>query len=253
MSTDMKLYDFLLQMADDRLILGHRLSEWSGHGPILEEDLALTNISLDLLGAAQELYKYAAEINPEIKDENEIVYFRDDIEYKNLLLLELPNGDYAQTILKQFFYDTFAMFYLQELSNSKDERLKAIADKTIKETKYHWRHSSEWVIRFGDGTEESKKRLLDSLDYLWTYTGEMFETDERFSELIEQGILPEAKKIKKMWLEKVKEIFTKATIEMPDENSFMQTGGRAGRHTEYLGYILHELQFLTRSIPDAEW
>jgi ring-1,2-phenylacetyl-CoA epoxidase subunit PaaC len=253
MSTDMSLYNFLLKMADDRLILGHRLSEWSGHGPILEEDLALTNISLDLLGAAQELYKYAAEINSDVKDEDEIVYFRDDLEYKNLLLTEQENGDYAQTILRQFFFDTFSLFYLQELSKSKDERLKAIADKTIKETKYHWRHSSEWVIRFGDGTEESKTRLLDALANLWTYTGEMFEDDKDNISLIEQEIIPEAIKIKNIWLEKIKEIFLKAKIEMPDENAYMQTGGRSGRHTELLGYILHELQFLTRSMPDAKW
>ncbi len=253
MSTDFNLYNYLLRLADDRLILGHRLSEWSGHGPILEEDLALTNISLDLLGAAQELYKYAAEIHPDIKDENEIAYFRDDIEFKNLLLAEQPNGDYAMTILRQFFFDTYSLLYLNELSKSSNERLKAIADKTIKETKYHFRHSSEWVIRFGDGTDESKERLSEALDYLWTYTGEMFEDDLLTKDLIQRNIAPDNKKIKELWFDKVEEIFKEAKIEMPDKDAYMQTGGREGMHTEYLGYILHEFQFLTRSMPEAEW
>lgn len=248
-----KLYDYLLRLGDDRLILGHRLSEWCGHGPILEEDLAITNISLDLLGAAQEIYKYASEINPDVKDENEIAYFRTDTEFKNSLLVEQPNGDYAFTILRQFFFDTYSLLFLNELQNSKDERLRAIAEKTIKETKYHWRHSSEWVIRFGDGTKESRRRILDALDMLWMYTGELLVADELYTTLRNDGILPGMNNIKELWFSKVEEIFKEAKIDMPDKDAYMQKGGRNGFHTEYLGYILNDLQALTRSMPEAEW
>lgn len=253
MSTNNDLYKYIVRLADDRIILGHRLSEWSGHGPILEEDLALTNISLDLLGAAQELYKYAASINDDVKDENDIAYFRYDYEYSNLLLTEQPNGDYAQTMLRQFLFDTFSLLYLNELKNSKDEQLSAIAEKTLKETKYHWRHSSEWIVRFGDGTDESRRRLLDALEYLWMYTAEMFENDEVHNNLFKQGIVPDIENVKKLWFEKIEEVFLKAKVDMPDKDAFMQSGGRKGNHTEYLGYILNEMQYLTRSMPNAEW
>ena len=253
MSIDKHTLDLTLSLADDKLILGHRLSEWCGHGPYVEEDLALANIALDLLGAAQSLYNYAAELHPDYKTADDFAYMRDDLDFKNAQLLEQPNEDYAHTMLRQFFYDTYDMFILSEISKSKDDQLKAIAEKSLKETKYHWRHSSEWILRFGDGTEESHNRTTKAVNELWTYTGDLFSEDEAYEELKNAGIAPDMQLVKLNWLQKVKEIFQKATLEMPDPDAFMRTGGRSGFHTEHLGYILSEMQFLKRTHPEAEW
>lgn len=247
------LYNFLLQLGDDRLILGHRLSEWCGHAPILEEDLAMANIGLDLLGEASLFYQYAAEIKGSDTDEDKIAYFRSDREFMNLLLVELDNGDFAKTMLRQFFFDVYSFLYFKELSGSTDEQIAAIATKSLKEVTYHMRHSGEWIVRMGYGTEESAKRIKAALDELWRYTGELFEMSEADEALLATGISADKSTIKDKWLMTVSEVFKKARLDMPPEDTFMQTGGRRGIHTENLGYVLLEMQFLARSNPDAKW
>lgn len=255
MSTDLNnaLFQYALRLGDDRLILGHRLSEWCGHGPILEEDLAIANIGLDILGAATSFLKYAGEVEGKGRDEDKLAYFRNDTEFTNVLLVEQDNEDFAYTIVRQFFFDVYELFLLEELVNSKDEQLSAIAEKTIKETKYHVRHSTEWVMKLGDGTEESHRRMVDALDFLWAYTGELFEQDEIHLQLVEAGIAPDLNIIKEKWIAKVNEILKKATLPEQDANVFMHTGGRSGNHTEALGYILQTMQFLPRTYPEATW
>lgn len=247
------LFEYCLRLGDDRLILGHRLSEWCGHAPILEEDIAITNVALDLIGQASLFLKYAGQIEGKGRDEDSLAYFRDDLEFKNSLLVEQENGDYAVTILRQFLFDTFDLFLLDELCKSKDEQLAAIASKAIKEARYHYRHSSGWLIRLGDGTEESHKKMLTALDDLWLYSNDMFFMNEVDQILIEAGIAPDLDLIKEKWLEQIFTVFTEATIPLPDRNSFMVMGGRLGKHSEYLGYILAEMQILPRSFPEAKW
>lgn len=247
------LFEYTLRMADDRLILGHRLSELCGHGPILEEDIALTNIALDLIGQAVLILKYAGETEGKGRDEDKLAYFRGDREYRNLLITEQPNGDFAQTIARQFFFDAFEIFFFEELSKSADEQLKAIAEKSIKETRYHLRHTSQWMLKLGDGTEESHERLQNAVNELWRFTDEFFQMDETDKILINAGIVPDLAVIKEKWVQNVSDVLKTATLDIPAENTFMQYGGRKGRHTEYLGYILNEMQFLTRSMPEAGW
>lgn len=251
--TKAALLDFVLRMADDRLVLGHRLSEWCGIGPILEEDLALSNIALDLLGQAQLIYTYAAEIDEQGKDEDYYAYFRTDTDFKNAQLLEQPNGDYAVTTLRQLFYDLYSLHLLTGLTQSTDERLRGLAEKSIKEDKYHLRHSYDWTLRLGDGTEESHSRMNTAIDKLWMYTDDLFETTESDAILQEQGIIPDINEIKVKWQADVNRILTEATLELPSEKVFMLKGGRRGFHTEYLGYILTEMQFLPRAYPNANW
>lgn len=246
------LYKFILQIADDRLILGHRLSEWCGHGPILEEDLAMANIGLDLLGQASLLYQYGAELKGENWDEDRIAYFRNDREFLNVQLVEQPNGDFAQTMLRQFFFDVYAFYYFQELTKSKDEELASIANKSLKEVTYHMRHSGEWIVRLGDGTEESARRLSEALEDIWMYTGELFEMTKEDKDLLEIGISVDKSIVKQKWDFTIEQVFQKAKLAVP-QGAFMQSGGRRGIHTEHLGYILNDMQFLRRSMPDAEW
>lgn len=238
---------YLLQLADTTLILSQRNSEWCGHGPILEQDIAITNISLDLLGQSRNFYQYAAKLIGGDADEDKLAYLRKEREFKNLLLAEQPIGDWAQTILRQYLFSQYQYLLFEQLQNNKDEQLAAITAKALKETKYHLRWSSEWVIRLGDGTGESKTRIIKAIDELWRYTGEMFipagyEKDSGIDFAV----------IKKQWDEKVKIIFDEATLIVP-EKVFMQTGGKTGIHTEHLGYILTELQYLQRAYPDSKW
>lgn len=237
-----------LHLADTALIMGQRNSEWCAHGPILEQDIAITNITLDLIGQARNFYQYAAALinNLEKKNETEdsLAYLRNEREYKNLLISELPNGDWAQTVLKLFFFSAFMQLLFEKLMNSGDEQLSAIAAKSIKETNYHLKWSSEWVIRLGDGTEESHQRMTNAIEYLWMYTGEFFIKADY--EMFDVDTL------KDKWFQKVKDIFDEATLTLP-ENTFMQTGGKNGIHTEHLGYILSEMQYLQRTYPGAEW
>lgn len=246
------LIDYTLHLADNALIIGHRNSEWCGHGPVLEQDIAISNIALDCIGQARNFYQYAAQLSGNQVTEDSLAYLRDTVEFKNCLLVELPNGDWGQTILRQFFFSTYQYFFYQQLQNSSDQQLAAIAEKALKEVTYHVRWSSEWVIRLGDGTEESKQRMLKAVDELWSYTGELFLIAGYELQAIKEGDGVDLSTIKNKWEEKVKAVFEEATLSIP-ENTWMQSGGKEGRHTEYLGFILAEMQFLQRAYPGAEW
>ena len=246
------LFEYLVRLGDDSLILGHRLSELCGHGPVLEEDIALTNISLDLIGQVTNILKYAGEVEGLGRDEDQLAFLRYAREYKNLLLVEQPNGDFGMTIMRQFLFDAFRKLLFEGLVSSSDENLAAIAEKALKETKYHLRHSAEWVIRLGDGTDESHRRIQESLDTLWRYTSELFYTDEVEATLIEKGVIPSIVDIESKWRSYVTEILTEATLKIPENNWKMQ-GGRKGLHSEHLGYILAELQYMQRAYPGMKW
>jgi ring-1,2-phenylacetyl-CoA epoxidase subunit PaaC len=243
---------YTLRRADDALILGHRLSEWCGHAPMLEEDMALANMGLDLLGQARELYAYAAKVEGRDNDEDKFAYLRDVRQYRNLLLVEQPNGDFAQTMVRQFFYAAFADLYWRTMMKAADNTLAAIAAKSEKESAYHLRHSSEWVIRLGDGTEESHARAQGAIDHLWAYTGEMFEVDDSERGLIDAGVAIDVAALRPQWLKTVTEIVNEATLVLP-KNDWMQQGGRNGRHSEHLGHLLSELQSMQRTFPGATW
>jgi ring-1,2-phenylacetyl-CoA epoxidase subunit PaaC len=243
---------YALRRADDALILGHRLSEWCGHAPMMEEDMALANMGLDLLGQARELYSYAAKVEGNGNDEDKFAYLRDVRQYRNLLLLEQPNGDFACTMTRQFFYAVFADLYWRAMMNSRDATLAAIAAKSEKESAYHVRHSSEWIIRLGDGTGESHRRAQAAIDDLWAYTGEMFEADDSERGLIDAGIAIDPAVLRPRWLETVSNVLREATLALPD-GGWMQQGGRSGRHSEHLGHLLSELQSMQRTFPGATW
>ena len=253
------LINYTLHLADNSLILGQRNSAWCGHGPVLEQDIAITNISLDLIGQARNFYQYASSLinqrgkplnNP--ASEDSLAYLRTEREFKNCLLTEQPNGDWGQTVLRQFFFSQYQYLLFQQLQNSKDEQIAAIAVKSLKEVSYHLRWSSEWVIRLGDGTEESHRRTLKAIDELWMYSGELFQPASYELLILNEGIASDLDLLKPKWEEKVKEIFSEANLPVP-ENVFIQTGGKEGRHTEQLGYILAELQFMQRTYPGNEW
>jgi len=257
--------NYTLHLADNALILGHRNSEWCGHGPVLEQDIAITNISLDLIGQARNFYQYAAELTNEAKasspqgeevggevTEDTLAYLRDARDFKNCLLVEQPNGDWAVTILRQFLFSVYQYLLYQRLQTSNDAQLAAIAEKALKEVTYHIRWSSEWVIRLGDGTEESHKKILKAIDDLWMFTGELFKPALYETEAVEDGFGVDVANLKDGWMQKVKNVFGEATLPVP-ENVWMQSGGKEGMHTEYLGYILADMQFLQRAYPDCEW
>jgi ring-1,2-phenylacetyl-CoA epoxidase subunit PaaC len=243
---------YTLRRADDALILGHRLSEWCGHAPMLEEDMALANMGLDLLGQARELYSYAARVEGKGNDEDKFAYLRDVRQYRNLLLLEQPNGDFARTMVRQFFYAAFADLYWRTMMQSNDETLAAIAAKSEKESAYHLRHSSEWIIRLGDGTEESRRRAQTAIDDLWGFTGEMFWNDDSDRSLIETGTAVDPAALRAPWLRTIADVVNEATLTLP-KSDWMQQGGRDGRHSEHLGHLLSELQSMQRSFPGAIW
>ncbi len=250
------LIDYTLHLADNALIIGHRNSEWCGHGPILEQDIAISNIALDLIGQARNLYQYAAELKGDHATEDSLAYLRDGWDFKNLLITELPNGDWAQTILRQFFFSTYQYFLYQQLQHSKDERLAAIAAKALKEVTYHLRWSSEWVIRLGDGTDESKQRMEKAVEELYAFTGEMFLPTDYEKELATNGISVGPESLKEKWTDKVRSVFEEATLASPfkeNNSAWMQSGGKEGKHTEHLGFVLAEMQFLQRAYPGAEW
>ena len=252
MDLDQAKHIYTLRMGDNALILGQRLGQWCGHGPVLEQDIALSNIALDQLGQARMLMQLAAEQKGGDVTEDRMAFFRDVFEYHNLLMLELPNDDWGKTVVRQFLFDTFNYFFYSQMLHSSEEGLKSIAQKAIKEIAYHAQWSAEWVIRFGDGTEESHERAQFALDDLWEWTGEMFMMDEVDHMLIDKGVAPDLKPIKEQWDEKVGEILKMATLQKP-EDGWMQQGGKQGEHSEYLGYILAEMQHLPRMYPEAEW
>jgi ring-1,2-phenylacetyl-CoA epoxidase subunit PaaC len=243
---------YTLRRADDALILGHRLSEWCGHGPMLEEDMALSNIALDLLGQAREIYSYAAKVEGKGNDEDKFAYLRDVRQYRNLLLVEQPNGDFAHTLVRQFFYSAFADLYWRAMMKSTDAMLAAIAAKSEKESAYHLRHSSEWIVRLGDGTEESHRRMQAAIDHLWAFTGEMFAIDDAELGLIDKGVAIDPAALRQQWLKTVSGVVSEATLDLP-KNDWMQQGGRSGRHSEHLGHLLSELQSMQRTFPGATW
>ncbi len=246
------LIDYTLHLADNALILAQRNAEWCGHGPILEQDIAITNISLDLLGQARNFYQYAAQLMGGDTDEDKLAYLRTEREFKNCLLVEQPNGDWGQTILRQFFFSAYQYLLYQKLQHHKDEQVAAITAKALKEVTYHLRWSSEWVVRLGDGTEESHQRMLKAIDELWRYTGELFIPVD-----YEVGAGFDVSSLKDGWIKKVTAVFEEATLPIPPLGGggavFMQTGGKNGVHTEHLGYILTELQYMQRSYPNATW
>lgn len=246
------LFQYLLRLGDDSLILGQRLSEWCGHGPILEEDIALTNISLDLIGQATSLLKYAGEVEGKGRSEDQLAFLRYENEYVNALIVEQPNGHFGDTILRQFFFDAFRKPLLERLILSKDKQLSAIAEKSLKETRYHLKHSSEWVIRLGDGTEESHNNIQESVETLMRYTSELFYEDKIDAELQNIGVACSLQEVKIEWDKTVKDVFHEATLKFP-ENNWKFDGGRQGRHSEHMGYILADMQYMQRAYPNMEW
>ncbi|MFM9910981.1 MAG: 1,2-phenylacetyl-CoA epoxidase subunit PaaC [Chitinophagaceae bacterium] len=255
----LQLINYTLHLADNTLILAQRNAEWCGHGPILEQDIAITNISLDLLGQSRNFYQYAASLinqsthqSENIATEDSLAYLRTEREFKNFLLVEQPNGDWGQTILRQFFFSAYQQLLYKKLKDSSDEQLAAIAIKSLKEVNYHVRWSREWVIRLGDGTEESRIRIVNAIQELWRYTGELFMTSDYEEKIFEQGIGVNSSSLKNEWLAIIAEVFKEANLSLP-ENIFMQRGGREGIHTEHLGFILTELQYMQRVYPGATW
>lgn len=268
------LFTYTLHLADNALIMGQRNSEWTGHGPVLEQDIAITNISLDYLGQARNFYQYAASIynsfdetqkkevdkyiprlwktyNRELQ-EDDLAFLRDEHQYLNLLIAELPKGDWAFTILRQFLFSAFQFFQYGELEKSNDTQLAAIAEKSIKEVAYHLRWSSEWVIRLGDGTDESHFRIKKALDEIWMYAGEMGEAASYELRAASESKGVDVSTIRDSWMKKVENILLEATLELP-KTGWMQTGGKDGKHTEHLGYLLAEMQYLQRTYPDSTW
>ncbi|HEV2354300.1 MAG TPA: 1,2-phenylacetyl-CoA epoxidase subunit PaaC [Puia sp.] len=251
---------YSLFLADNALILGHRNSEWTGHGPILEQDIALSNIALDLIGQARWLYQHAARLCNEsghgtLVTEDSLAYGRDSWDFRNCLLVEQANGDWGKTVLRQFLFSTWQYYYFKALRQSRDGDLAAIAEKSVKEVTYHLRWSSEWVIRLGDGTDESHQRMLRALDQLWKFTGELFVAAPYELALMAPGIAVDPASIEEPWTQKVAEVFAEAGLALPQGpgETWMQTGGKLGVHTEQLGYLLAEMQFLQRAYPNCEW
>ena len=248
----MEKFNYLLRLGDDSLILGQRLAEWCGHGPILEEDIAMTNISLDLIGQAISLLNYAGDVESKGRDGDALAFLRLEKDYKNLLLVEQKNGDFGDTMMRQFLFDAYRKLLFERLQISTDKQLAAIAEKSLKETRYHFKHSAEWVIRLGDGTEESHKRIQNSLNNLWRYTDELFYVDVSDEALTEAGIVPDLSDLKSLWLKEVNTVLELATLQIPT-NNWQFEGGRKGVHSEHMGYLLSELQFMQRVYPNMEW
>ena len=245
------LFTYTLRIADSSLILGQRMSEWCSNGPTLEEDIAMSNISLDMFGQANGFYQYAAQLDG-TKSTDELAFRRNEREFFNHQLVEQENGNFGTTMVRNFLHDVFNFLFYTELSKSKDETLSALASKSLKEVKYHLRHSSNWLIRLGDGTGESNTKVQDALEELWMYTGELFEMDNLDTELLNNGIAVDNSALKLEWDIMVNKTLVKAKLTRP-EDAYMATGGKKGIHTEYLGFILSEMQFLQRAYPDAKW
>jgi len=246
------LFGYLLRLGDDRLVLGHRLSEWCGHAPILEEDIALANIALDLIGHANMLLATAGTVEGKGRDADALAYLRDAIDYRNTLLVELPKGDFAKTIARQFLFSSYALLQSDALQSSAHAELAGIAAKMQKESRYHVRHSGEWVLRLGDGTEESHARLQAAVDELWRYTGELFLTDALEQRLVQSRQGVDSSTLEQPWRAQVGDILKRAGLTTP-EVKWMQRGGRDGKHTEHLGLMLAEMQVLQRQHPGASW
>jgi ring-1,2-phenylacetyl-CoA epoxidase subunit PaaC len=246
------LFPYLLRLGDDRLILGHRLSEWCGHGPILEEDIALANIALDLIGEATLCLKLAGEVEGAGRGEDALAFLRDATDFRNALLVELPKGDFGVTIVRQLFFSVFSLLQMDALQKSANAELAGIAAKAVKEARYHVRHSAQWVVTLGDGTDESHARAQRAVDDLWRYTGELFLADDVDREIAASGLGVDPSTLQPAWRAQVEDVLRRATLTIP-QDGYMQRGGRDGRHTEHLGHLLTEMQVLPRSHPGASW
>ncbi len=247
-----QVLQYVVRLGDDALILGHRISEWCRNGPFLEEDIALSNVALDYVGRSRMFYAYAAELSDGKQTEDDFAYLRDCREYQNFLINELPKGDFAWTMARQLIMDVYYYYYLSALKDSSDANLAAIATKALKETQYHLRRSTDWNLRLGDGTEESHRRLQKAFDEIWGYIPEIFEQDELELHLVAAGVAVNASELQSQWKEKITEILTEATITLP-ESTWTVRGGRLGIHTEHLGHLLSELQYMQRSYPGLQW
>lgn len=246
-------FEYLLRLADNALVLSQRLSEWCGKGPALEEDMALTNVALDLIGQARFWFTYAGEIEGAGRDEDTLAFLRDAHAFRNVLLVEQPNGNYADTLARQFYFDTWHYLLLQRLCASSDPRIAEIADKSLKEVAYHVRRSTDLIVRLGDGTQESHNKMQDALDDLWMYTDELFQPDAVDEAMAAQGAGPDLKDLREPWLNHVCKVLGEATLKVPPMDAWMQKGGKQGVHSEHLGYLLAEMQFLQRAYPGASW
>jgi len=245
------LFTYTLRIADSSLILGQRMSMWCSKGPTLEEDIALSNIALDMFGQANGFYEYAAQLDG-TKSADDLAFLRNEREFFNHQMVEIENGHFGHTITRNFLHDAFNLLFYTKLSESKDETLAALAAKSLKEVKYHLRHSTNWLIRLGDGTEESNEKVQESLEQIWQFTAELFEMDEIDTELLNAGIGVDNTALKAQWDEIVNTTLKKAKLSRP-KDAYMATGGKKGMHTEYLGFILAEMQYLQRAYPDAKW
>jgi ring-1,2-phenylacetyl-CoA epoxidase subunit PaaC len=246
------LFHYLLHLADNALILGHRLSEWCGHGPILEQDIAITNISLDFIGQARMLYQYAAQVEDKGHNEDDLAYFRNSDQFRNVLLVEQPNEDWGYTIIRQFLYDAYNFYFHKALLQSKDVHLAAYAEKSLKEITYHLRWSSEWVVRLGDGTAESHERIQNALNDYWAFQGELLAPNTTDKAMAAEGIGVDLTTIQPLVNAKIDEILALATLQKPT-STWHQSGGKEGKHTEHLSYILAEMQSVQRAYPGNEW
>lgn len=247
------LFEYCLWLGDNSLISGQRLSEWCGHGPMLEEDIALTNIALDLIGQARTILDYAAQLETPKRTADELAFYRDARQFRNSLLVEYPNTDFAFTILKQYLMSEFNLLLYDKLKTSSDSFLSGFAAKSEKEVIYHLRHSRDWMLRLGGGTDESNTKLKNAVEELWLYTDDLFCTTDEEAQLVEAKIIPDISVMKEAWKSKVAITFEQSNLMIPTSNNFMRTGGRKGLHTEHLGYILAEMQFLPRAYPGAKW
>ncbi|MDA7425264.1 1,2-phenylacetyl-CoA epoxidase subunit PaaC [Thalassococcus lentus] len=250
---DEALVQWLLRIGDTSLILGHRVSEWCGHAPVLEEDIALANTALDLIGHTQMWLGLAGQIEGKGRDADALVYRRDAMHYRNLKLVELPNDDMAITVMRLFLFDVFHQALIEGLTQSKDPRIAEIAAKALKEVTYHLERSSDLVVRLGDGTQQSHDRMQAALEHLWPYCGEMFWSDAVDETLADAGLAPHPDRLREGWLATVQDILTEATLKAPEGRLDVHLGGKVGRHTEHLGFLLAEMQFLQRAYPDADW
>lgn len=246
-------FEYVLRLADTSLILGHRLSEWTGHGPVLEQDIAITNIALDLVGQARLYYQYAAKIEGKGRTEDDLAYHRDHMDFRNPFLVEQPNGHWGTTLMRSCIFDTFHQLFLHQLiGHSNDEHLVGIAQKSLKEVNYHQKYSSEWVIRLGDGTAESHEKMQTALDQLWRYSGELITPDTLDQKAVEDGFGVDLGSISSAFRQKLDAVFAEATLEIPND-TYMQTGAKAGLHSEHLSYILAEMQSVQRAMPGLSW
>ncbi len=246
-------FDYLLRLGDNALVLSQRLTEWVGKGPALEEDMALANTGLDLIGQARMWLAYAGEVEGAGRDENQLAFLRDAQDFRNLLLVEQPNGSYADTLVRQYFFDSWHHLLLAELTRSSDPGIAAIAEKAIKEVSYHLRRSADLMVRLGDGTDESHRRVQTAIDELWMYTGEMFRPDAVDEVLEAQGTVSDVASLREPWLAQLRHTLAEATLTLPSPDAWMQKGGKQGRHGENLGFLLAEMQFLQRAYPGAQW